>query len=165
MNPRQLISKNEYDKIHHWIRYRFGSAKKCENKKCTGVSKRYHWALRKGKLYAKKKVNFIQLCSSCHIKMDITDEFRAMRSKMMAGKRLSDSAYESLKKRLTGVPRTAEVRQKIRDTLSKKYWTKCVICSTEVNSKVGRCRKCYKRKYDKDRYLLSQAKEEIKNKG
>lgn len=65
-----------YIAIHCWLKYHFGSADKCENKKCLHVSQSYQWALLKGKKYEHKRENFIQLCRSCHKKYDYTDGYR-----------------------------------------------------------------------------------------
>lgn len=70
-----------YYGLHHWIRKTFGSAKKCENKKCKyprknaagntiKEPKRYEWALKKGKKYTRNKKDYFQLCPSCHRKYD-----------------------------------------------------------------------------------------------
>ena len=69
---KQNLSDREYASIHHWLKSKFGKAKKCSFKKCSGKSKNYHWALRKGKKYDYKKSCFIELCVSCHAKYDMT---------------------------------------------------------------------------------------------
>lgn len=56
---------SNYSNTHHWLKYHFGKAKKCE--RCKGKSqKRYEYALIKGKKYEKKRENFMELCSPCH---------------------------------------------------------------------------------------------------
>lgn len=66
----------EYDTIHHWLKYHYGKAKKCEMKTCTGKSKNYSWALKRDKNYEKNVKNFLQLCRSCHSKYDTTQSTR-----------------------------------------------------------------------------------------
>ena len=36
----------------------------------------FHWAKLKDKEYKRKRENFIQLCASCHINYDFTEERR-----------------------------------------------------------------------------------------
>lgn len=62
-----------YSALHHWLKYHFGKASKCENKECLGIGSTYEWALKKGCLYEYKRENFIELCHSCHRKYDITE--------------------------------------------------------------------------------------------
>ena len=65
-----------YSLVHQWFRYHYGSANRCESNSCSGKSKRFEWALIKGKKYEKKRENFMMMCRSCHRKYDITDAFR-----------------------------------------------------------------------------------------
>ena len=78
----KILRKNEnrpfYDSVHYWLKYNYGRASKCENKKCPQVSKKFDWAKKFGKSYEYKRTNFFQLCHSCHKKYDVTDEFRAL---------------------------------------------------------------------------------------
>jgi hypothetical protein len=80
---KNKINIKQYGKIHHWIRYHYGSANKCENKKCQATDiKGYEWALIKGKKYEKNIKNFKQLCRSCHKLYDCTDDFRETMRKL-----------------------------------------------------------------------------------
>lgn len=57
----------EYNRIHYWIRSRYGVASKCEFiETCNRKSKSYDWALKKGCSHTKDVENYIQLCKSCH---------------------------------------------------------------------------------------------------
>jgi len=67
---KTCISRNEYLAIHSWIRYKYGSANHCEGISCTGISKRFEWALRKGFQYERNIDAFIPLCKSCHVIYD-----------------------------------------------------------------------------------------------
>lgn len=65
---------NDYRKahqnIHHWLRYKYGSAGKCENKNCSKKSFEFQWSLKHGKTHAKKRENYHQLCKLCHTSYD-----------------------------------------------------------------------------------------------
>lgn len=62
--------------IHRWLRKHYGIPNKCENPNCEGKSKFHQWAKLKGKEYEHKRENYWQLCASCHLKYDYTDERR-----------------------------------------------------------------------------------------
>lgn len=68
------MDKKEYTAIHKWLRDTYGKANHCEN--CSNHSKRFDWALKKGCMYERNKESFIQLCRSCHLKYDFTQERR-----------------------------------------------------------------------------------------
>lgn len=54
--------------IHGWIIRHYGSPRLCE--KCGTIdAKRYDWANISGD-YKRSRLDFIRLCSSCHVKMD-----------------------------------------------------------------------------------------------
>lgn len=61
---------SNYGKAHKYLAYYYGKAFQCENPKCEGKSRTYHWALIHGKQYAKNRANFQQLCAACHVKYD-----------------------------------------------------------------------------------------------
>jgi hypothetical protein len=77
------IRSSEYSMIHSWLRHNFGRATFCEQ--CHLDSKRYQYALIKGKCYEKKRENFIWLCVSCHKKYDVTSKSRKNLSKSKMG--------------------------------------------------------------------------------
>lgn len=60
------IYRKDHNNIHHWLRYNFGPAKKCQNKTCQKLSNKFEYALKKGESHAKKIENYIQLCKVCH---------------------------------------------------------------------------------------------------
>lgn len=68
-------SKKNYSQIHFWIRYYYGKANHCEFN-MSHKSKKYEWANIDG-IYENDIKHFIQLCQSCHRKLDWTDEARA----------------------------------------------------------------------------------------
>ena len=78
------ITRREYIAIHAWIRYKYGSANKCENDKCKHISKRFEWALRKSCEYKRDVKCFIQLCKTCHI------EYDGQRPELLSSKRDKD---------------------------------------------------------------------------
>lgn len=63
--------------IHRWLNNWYGRANKCESLNHPNIPvKKFDWALKKGKAYAKNRKHFIMLCRSCHIKYDMTLERR-----------------------------------------------------------------------------------------
>jgi len=73
---KDAISKTEYQRIHWWLRKRYGKPTKCESKTCTGVGKRIEWALKRNRTYSCDRKDYIRLCKSCHAKYDFTEETR-----------------------------------------------------------------------------------------
>mgnify|MGYP001591638105 CR=1 FL=1 len=62
--------KARYETKHQWVYYHYGKATKCENERCLFKSpKIYHWANISGD-YKRDIKDWIQLCPSCHKKMD-----------------------------------------------------------------------------------------------
>jgi len=78
-----------------------------------GISKRFEWAKIKGKRYAYKIENFMQLCKQCHTKYDIRPDFGAKMRRALKGRKLVPIAYINSAKATTGIPRTQEVKEKI----------------------------------------------------
>ena len=64
-------SQHRINKIHKWLRRKYGKAYRCSFDTCRGISKRFEWALRKGRKYERTPYNFIMLCKSCHRTYDI----------------------------------------------------------------------------------------------
>lgn len=61
------ISVNDYQNCHRRLRKKYGKASKCEFiETCNKKSKRYQWALKKGRVYSENPDDYIQLCASCH---------------------------------------------------------------------------------------------------
>lgn len=59
-----------YLAIHSWLARNYGKANHCE--KCDGLNaKRFDWANLSGE-YKRDVNDFIQLCPSCHKKMDVS---------------------------------------------------------------------------------------------
>ena len=103
------IPTNIYERIHYWLRYYYGSANHCENKDCTKESKRFDYALKKGMAYEKNVKNFTQLCRSCHVAYDFTEE----RRKRLLGRRLFPmSIYKKLAEGRKGKPIHTEATKK-----------------------------------------------------
>lgn len=99
-HQQKLPSKNkygpEYYRIHAWINHHYGKASYCSNDKCIGKSKNYAWALVKGKIYEKNIENYIQMCYSCHIKYDLTEEIRENARIRMTGKPMPESTKKKM---------------------------------------------------------------------
>lgn len=104
-----------YGNIHHWLQYKYGSASICENNKCIGTSKKYEWALKKGKSHDKKRENYLQLCKSCHVKYDYgtKGELSPYYKKMKSTKAVKQ----------TNIRVSWEAYQKISKFAKKKKWT------------------------------------------
>ena len=58
-----------YCGIHDWLQLNFGKANKCEQ---CGSFEKVQWAKLKDKSYERKRENFWQLCSKCHMDYDDT---------------------------------------------------------------------------------------------
>ena len=61
--------------LHIWLKERFGKAVRCEGKNCTGISKKYEWSNISRK-YKRVRSDWWQLCKSCHVKFDMTPQWR-----------------------------------------------------------------------------------------
>lgn len=70
----QKVHGYSYSGLHTWIRNTFGTANKCE--RCTVPAKVYDWANVSGD-YCRDRSDWIELCRSCHRKMDMDEEKRA----------------------------------------------------------------------------------------
>lgn len=84
----QGITLSEYSKVHHWLRTNYGKATMCEEKSCSGKSSKYEWAKLPNVKYEQKRENFIQLCKSCHVKMDFTEDGKRAISEKLSGRKL-----------------------------------------------------------------------------
>lgn len=86
---KQGLTDSEYSLIHWWLKKNFGKASKCESLTCDKKpARRYEWALRPNMKYERNRDNFMQLCKSCHIKMDFTEDGKARLSRINSGKKL-----------------------------------------------------------------------------
>lgn len=68
--PRKLNKEDlsKYNSTHMWLYRHFGKASKCEH--CGNKeAKQYEWANISGK-YKRERTDFLELCQSCHSKMD-----------------------------------------------------------------------------------------------
>jgi len=114
----RLQDRNKYNKIHYWLRKNFGKASQCVSKDCMKTSTSYHWALKKGKEYSTDRNNFIELCVSCHIKYDFTEERR-----------------EKMRSVATGRHFTPETRKKMSNSLKNR------VMSDSTRMKMSKSRK------------------------
>ena len=82
------IPRNLYSSIHHWLKYHYGKADKCENKECNKTCKTFTWAKKRGVSYDYNRKHFIKLCRSCHSKYDFTEKtFERMRQNNLNAKK------------------------------------------------------------------------------
>lgn len=81
----------EYESVHSWLRYHYGSPAICEATDCLKISTRYDWALKKGKEYDRSRDNFLRLCRKCHSIYDKQGIPRttAAKRRISAGRRAS----------------------------------------------------------------------------
>ena len=84
------ITPTEYVRVHYWLKKNYGRASKCDMKDCLGISKKYEWALKRGKKYEMKRKNFLNLCKSCHSKYDSTDSTKEKIGKANRGRIYTD---------------------------------------------------------------------------
>jgi len=77
--------RNEYLYAHKWVYKNFGKASCCELD-ATHSSKVFEWS-NKSKHYIRDRKDWIQLCQSCHRKMDYTENTRrALKERNMGNK-------------------------------------------------------------------------------
>ena len=82
------VGRNEYNKIHDWLRNTFGSAVACENTKCDGNSSTFEYAIKAGKTHKKIRANYMTLCVPCHRRYD-TEHKNTGHQKGISSTRLS----------------------------------------------------------------------------
>lgn len=81
LHPQWKGEEVGYHALHAWLKRKFGKPDNCENMDCVYPRKnaagkiiispkRYHWANLSGE-YLRDRSDYIQLCSSCHKKMDM----------------------------------------------------------------------------------------------
>lgn len=97
-----------YSMIHVWLREHFGKASMCESKSCKNISKKFVYALKKGKEYRRDRNNFMTLCISCHTKYDMNDNWR---EKMRIAQLGSKKSYE-IKKKMSEAQIIRRLREK-----------------------------------------------------
>ena len=77
-----------YETKHQWVYYHYGKAKICENKECKYKNpKKYHWANISGK-YKRDRKDWIQLCPSCHKRMDYKPKTHCVYGHKLEGENL-----------------------------------------------------------------------------
>lgn len=131
---KTIEERRHYQKIHCWLWSHYGKATKCENPDCPQTCKNFSWSLIKGLKYEKKRDNFKQLCYSCHIKYDSTEEGKERLRKFHTGRKFSLETRLKMgrvrKGIMLGFKHTKESRKKmseahkgeLKPTLSKKVY-------------------------------------------
>src|SRR3990167_8649221 len=104
----------EYQAIHHWIKKNYGRTTKCENDKCLKISNKFTWALIKGLNYERKRGNFKELCSSCHISLDRTKDVNRRIGLSRLGTKQSLKTIELRVSQFRGKKRPPQVAEAIR---------------------------------------------------
>ena len=62
--------RNEYVRIHYWLKNNYGKACQCNYIGCEDNCETFEWALIHGFNHEKKRSNYWQLCNSCHNNYD-----------------------------------------------------------------------------------------------
>ena len=75
------ISKQEYCRVHNWLREKYGAPNFCENPFCSKISVEYEWAKLKDLPYECKRENFVRLCIKCHRNYDSSLLFKRQLNK------------------------------------------------------------------------------------
>lgn len=140
---RSDVDLNTYNRVHAWIRYKYGPADRCENKRCPNHSKNFEWALKKGCAYESKRESFFRLCSSCHHKYDLTEEFREKmrRVNQFSRRKHCKNGHEFTLVNTWMQPTISD------DGKSKSFWRRCRACAAVRRAKSRAIR-------DRDRALL-----------
>lgn len=107
------LTVTEYNVLHNWIKRKYGKAVKCENPNCKHKSIYFDWALKKGKKYERDISNFMQLCKSCHVAYDWTDNQKTLMSKRMIDYFSNPQNRENLRQKKIGSTHTDEVKKKM----------------------------------------------------
>lgn len=135
------IDEKLYSKIHQWLRKEYGKANKCENKSCTGKSNNFTWAKLPDKEYDFKRKNFIELCRSCHTKMDMTEDGKRRISEWMKNhpeKNTLDPQPCFICKKIISAP---HISQKYCDECKKEiYITECSQWQKQYRGKMNQYR-------------------------
>jgi hypothetical protein len=103
-----------YRSAHKWVREKLGKPISCANG-IDHIAKRFEWANLSGK-YLYKKNDWINLCPSCHRKMDFTEETRQKLSKSHIGQ-ISTQRKSIIKKSLKN--KNIEIYNSITDAAIK----------------------------------------------
>lgn len=70
LSRKWIGDKVGYSGIHDWLYLNYGKANICENKWCLGTSRKFQWAKLEDRKYERRKENFVQLCTRCHVRYD-----------------------------------------------------------------------------------------------
>lgn len=100
------MHRKAYENIHHWLRYNFGSASRCDVVGCEAT--KFEWALKKGARHAKDRSHYKQLCLSHHREYDRTSD-----------KALIDSRYRA-RSSFKRIPKEPSVSVRIYTSTHKR---------------------------------------------
>ena len=73
-----------YTALHDWVRLHYGSANRCDNPTCEGISKNYQWANLSHK-YKRDRDDFQMMCQKCHSRYD--HDYRARLKDIIGGEK------------------------------------------------------------------------------
>ncbi len=93
-NANAWKDKVGYGGVHWWLNNKHKKKGVCENKECeVPVGCKTQWALKPNKKYEKVRDNFLELCVSCHRKMDNKiNGFIPWNKKELKAKEVSDDS-------------------------------------------------------------------------
>ena len=119
IGPIVAVGSRHYASVHQWLKRVYGRSNRCENPNCSGTSKVFDWALKKGCFYEKVRDNFFMLCRGCHIAYDATMEANTKRSQSMRGHRVK---RDTRKKIIENMPHSRPVlRMSQSGEVEKRY--------------------------------------------
>lgn len=119
--------KKEYARIHWWLRENYGKADKCEFKDCSGISKTFDWALKRGRVHEAKRSSYLKACRSCHCKYDWTKE----KTTRFINNCFTKQANLARSITLTGMKKSMEFRKKLSIVRSRPILGVSIFDGTE----------------------------------
>jgi len=130
------INRNLHSRIHSWLRNEFGRADHCEfcgiNKKYNPQGRKFNYALKKDCDYDFNRENYLQLCTSCHRKYDMTDEIREKIIKNIPSQR----------GKIRGKHQTAKAIYSIDTNGNKEYFDSLLSACDKYNYKIANISMC-----------------------
>ena len=103
-----------YNRIHYWLRSRFGKANQCEIESCDGSSKNFEWMLKAGKRYTFDRNNYMMACRKCHVRYD----WNIDRTNDLVARSHTKLANEKRSKTLKGIKKPTGFGEMVRKVQS-----------------------------------------------
>jgi NUMOD3 motif len=112
-----------YTAVHQRLRAKYGSASTYLCEGCCGSAAR-HWARVHGTQGEEIFKDYVPMCASCHMKYDMTDEWREKNRSAFKGRRHSADSIRKMSEKLQGHVISAETRRKISEAQKGKPRTR-----------------------------------------